>query len=278
MIPREEIPMVNGGSGSMTHPMPTLFISHGPPTLSLLETPAAMFLKGLGARLPRPEAILCISAHWEAWRPTLSGPAAPSTLHDFGGPPQLFDLHYPAPGNPGLAERVMGRLEENGMACGIDPERGLDHGAWVPLRLIYPDADIPVLQLSIQTDLGPDHHLALGRALAPLRREGVLIMGSGGATHNLPEIHGRGMTDPPVDYAGAFDDWLATCIGEGRTSELLNYKREGPSAERNHPWPAEHFLPLFVPLGAAGEGVPGRVLHRSFMYGLLSMAAYRWEG
>lgn len=262
----------------MTQPMPTLFVSHGPPTLSILDAPAATFLKGLGAQLPRPRAILCISAHWEAWRPTVSGPAAPSTIHDFGGPPQLFNLRYPAPGDPALAGRVVELLKAGGLDAGIDPERGLDHGAWVPLRLIYPEAGIPVLQVSIQTETDPAHHFALGRALAPLRKEGVLILGSGGATHNLPEIQGHRMTGPPVDYAEAFDAWLEAVIRDGQTESLLNYEAEGPFAARNHPWPAEHFLPLFAPLGAAGEGVAGRPLHRSFMYGLLSMAAYRWDG
>lgn len=262
----------------MTRPMPTIFVSHGPPALSILDVPAATFLRGLGADLPRPEAILCVSAHWEAWRPMASGPAAPSTIHDFGGPPPLFSLRYPAPGDPGLAGRVVQLLKAGGMDAGVDRERGLDHGAWVPLRLIYPEADIPVVQLSIQTESDPAHHVALGRALAPLRGEGVLILGSGGATHNLPEIHGHRLDDPPVDYAEAFDAWLERAIGDGRTTTLLNYAAEGPHADRNHPWPAEHFLPLFVPLGAAGEGAAGRLLHRSFLYGLLSMAAYRWDG
>ncbi len=261
----------------MTPTMPTIFVSHGPPALSVLDVPAATFLKGLGAGIPRPSAVLCVSAHWEAWRPTLSGMDPPSTIHDFGGPPALFRFRYPAPGDPELARKAAALLNEAGLETGIDPERGLDHGAWVPMGLIYPAADIPVVQLSIQTEIDADHHFALGRALTPLRNDGVLILGSGGATHNLPEIHGHRLDDAPEEYAMAFDGWLDAAITGGRTDDLLHYKTEGPSADRNHPWPAEHFLPLFVPLGAAGHGARGRLLHRSFLYGVLSMAAYRWD-
>jgi 4,5-DOPA dioxygenase extradiol len=143
--------------------------------------------------------------------------------------------------------------------------------------LMYPEADIPVLQLSVQSELDPHHHLALGRALQPLRQEGVLILGSGGATHNLPEIHQYGVDSPPPDYAVAFDTWLEKAIIEGREDSLLNYKEHSPSAKQNHPYPAEHFLPLFVPLGAAWPHARARRLHKAFMYGVLSMAAYAWE-
>jgi 4,5-DOPA dioxygenase extradiol len=143
--------------------------------------------------------------------------------------------------------------------------------------LMYPEADIPVVQLSVQTELEPRHHLELGRALQPLREDGVLILGSGGATHNLPEIHKYGMDSSPPDYAVAFDGWLERAITTGQEDALLNYKEEGPLASENHPYPGEHFLPLFVPMGAGGPNAPGRVLHRAFMYGVLSMAAYAWD-
>jgi 4,5-DOPA dioxygenase extradiol len=143
--------------------------------------------------------------------------------------------------------------------------------------LMYPDATIPVVQLSVQTELDPKHHVDLGRALRPLREDGFLILGSGGATHNLPEIHKYSSDSPPTDYASAFDTWLEEVITQGREDALLNYKEEGPSASRNHPYPAEHFLPLFVPLGAAGPGAKGRLIHKAFMYGVLSMAAYAWD-
>jgi 4,5-DOPA dioxygenase extradiol len=260
----------------MTEPMPTLFISHGPPTLAAIDHPAPRFWETLAQRIPRPSAIICVSAHWEAVRPTVTGAAMPGTVHDFGGPPPLFSLSYPAPGDPDLAERVRELLDDAGPAAGIDPDRGLDHGVWVPLIRIYPEADIPVLQLSVQTDAGPAHHLAIGRALAPLRREGVLILGSGGATHDLPSVSDHQRDDPPTDYARAFDDWLRETITAGNIDALLDYEKAAPEARRNHPWPAEHFLPLFVPLGAAVDSGPGRRIFDGFMYGVLSMAVYRW--
>jgi 4,5-DOPA dioxygenase extradiol len=163
------------------------------------------------------------------------------------------------------------------MDANTDASRGLDHGVWVPLIRMYPQADIPVAQISVQTELDPEHHLKLGRALESLRERGVLILGSGGATHNLPEIDQYRADSRPVAYALDFDTWLEEAILTGREDALLNYKEEGPSASRNHPYPAEHFLPLFVPLGAAGPGARGRLLHKSFMYGVLSMAAYAWD-
>jgi 4,5-DOPA dioxygenase extradiol len=142
---------------------------------------------------------------------------------------------------------------------------------------MYPRADIPVVQLSVQTELDPEHHLALGRALRPLREDGVLIIGSGGACHNLPEITKYHVDSLPVDYAVEFDAWLEKAIGNANVEALVNYKTEGPHASLNHPYPAEHFLPLFVPLGAATTHARGRPIHKAFMYGILSMAAYIWH-
>jgi len=161
------------------------------------------------------------------------------------------------------------------LLAGTDAARGLDHGAWVPLALMYPQADVPIVQLSVQTRLGAAHHLILGRALQPLREEGVMILGSGGATHNLNEMDAE-IDAPPADYAVAFDAWLTQAVTEGREQALVNYLNEGPSAHRNHPT-AEHWLPLFVPLGAASANARGRVLHQAFNYGTLSMAAFGWD-
>jgi 4,5-DOPA dioxygenase extradiol len=146
----------------------------------------------------------------------------------------------------------------------------------MPLSLIYPRADLPVMQLSLQTEAPVAHQVAVGAALAPLRRDGLLIVGSGGAVHNPDEL-GPGADDaPPKPFALAFDAWLEAAITAGGLSALMDYRGQAPSAERSHPYPAEHFLPLLVAAGAA-EGVPGRLLHRSFLYAALSMAAYRWE-
>ena len=151
--------------------LPALFISHGSPMLALEPSPARDFLAGLGATLPRPRAILVASAHWETAQPEASAPAINETIHDFYGfPPALFAMRYPAPGDPVVAQRAAGMLRAAGFDAEIDPARGLDHGAWVPLSLMYPAHDIPVLQLSIQTPLGPQHHLRLGRAVQALPR------------------------------------------------------------------------------------------------------------
>jgi len=172
--------------------MPSLFLSHGAPTLPLTDTPARDFLKALAGRIERPRAILVISAHWETAVPTVNAIDSNKTIHDFGGFPRaLYDLRYPAPGSPTVGARVADLLRAGGFDCNIDRRRGLDHGAWVPLLLMYPQADIPVLQLSVQPHLGPEHHLRVGRALAPLRREGILIVGSGGFTHDLAEFRGH---------------------------------------------------------------------------------------
>lgn len=258
--------------------MPTIFVSHGMPTIALQTGPTHRFFKKLGGILNRPEAIICISAHWEAASPMLTSSECPKTIHDFSGfPKALHEIQYTAPGEPELARRIVAVLEKRDMKARVDPSRGLDHGVWVPLSLMYPNADVPVLQLSVQTELTPAHHFQLGGILRPLREEGVLIIGSGGATHNLPEIRGNAEDADPLDYALAFDAWLDDKVTHGQTDALLDYQGEGPEASRNHPYPAEHFLPLFVPLGAAGEGVHGKRLHTSFMYGVLSMAAYAWD-
>jgi 4,5-DOPA dioxygenase extradiol len=258
--------------------LPTLYVTHGSPTLIVDDCPARDFLAGLGRRLPRPKAVLCVSAHWEAPRAAVSAAPTPETIHDFYGfPPALYEQRYPAPGAPTLAGRVAGLLHKAGIACVVDPLRGLDHGAWVPLKLMYPAADVPAFQLSVQSPLGPEHHIGLGRALAPLREEGVLILGSGSATHNLADFRGvRGIADPVRPYVKPFDDWLVKTVEAGDEETLADYRR-APEGPRNHP-SAEHFLPIFVPFGAAlaaGEG-RAKTLHRSYTYGILAMTAFAW--
>ena len=169
--------------------VPALFLSHGAPTLAVEETAETRAWAALAAELPRPRAILAVSAHWDTDSPMVSTAARPATIHDFTGfPAELYAQRYPAPGDPALAARVVKLLGAAGLACGTDPERGLDHGAWVPLKWMYRAADIPVTQLSVQSRRGAAHHHALGKALASLRDDGVLVLGSGGIVHNLREI------------------------------------------------------------------------------------------
>jgi 4,5-DOPA dioxygenase extradiol len=252
---------------------PSMFVSHGAPTLALEQNNTVEFLKRLGGELGRPAAILCVSAHWNTEAPEVSGAERPETIHDFGGfPEELYRMRYPAPGAPGLAGRVRELLGEAGLACTVSPNRGLDHGAWVPLTLIYPDADMPVTQLSVQPLLGTEHHYRMGRALAPLREEGVLILATGSATHNLSRI-GRG--EVPPAWAKEFDEWLFRKISDGALDELLDYRSLAPHAAVAHPTD-EHLLPLFVALGAGSSQAQarGRSLHRGWTWGSLSMAAY----
>jgi 4,5-DOPA dioxygenase extradiol len=222
--------------------------------------------------LPRPSAILVATAHWTTRDVQVSSGAVPATIHDFSGfPDELYAMRYPAPGSPALAQRTATLLATAGMtAHAVD--RGFDHGVWVPLMLMYPDADIPVVALSVQPHRDGDHHVALGKALAPLRAEGVLIVGSGSATHNLRELDWSG-TRPPPDWASAFDDWLVDVATRGDLTALADWTERAPHARRNHPTP-EHFLPCLVAAGA-GSG-PGQILHRSMAFGSLAMTALAW--
>jgi 4,5-DOPA dioxygenase extradiol len=246
--------------------LPTLFVSHGSPMTLVQPSPARDFLAGLGASLPRPKAILAVSAHWTTARPTVSDAAKPATIHDFHGfPAQLYELRYEPPGAPAVAERVA-------ELCGADVARyGLDHGAWVPLLLGWPDEDIPVTQLSIQPDQDPSYHYRLGQRLALLRDAGVLILASGALTHNLRAY----FSNDPGAVAGSlrFADWMAEAVRKNRLDDLLHYRSRAPDAASAHPTD-EHLLPLFVALGAAGDS-DGGVLHRS-MDGSLAMDAYAW--
>jgi len=250
---------------------PAVFVSHGSPMLALEPGAATDFLAHLGQVLGRPRAILVVSAHWESPVATVSTAAQPATIHDFGGFPEaLYRLQYPAPGAPDLAASGVRLLEAADIPVRTHPTRGLDHGAWVPLLRMFPEAKIPVTQLSIQTHLGPAYHLRLGRALAPLREEGVLILASGSATHNLYEFRGQHLDAPPPAWVTRFDRWLAEALQQRDLDALVHYRTLAPEAGRNHPT-EEHLLPLFVALGAGGAPV---LLHSSYTYGVLSMAVY----
>ncbi len=258
-------------------PFPALFVSHGPPTIAVLDCPVRRFLEAYGAELGRPKAVLVVSAHWETSEPRVSATPEPGTIHDFYGFPEaLYRIAYAAPGAPALAERTAGLLAAAGVTVEADGERGLDHGAWTPLMLLYPEADVPVAQLSIQTPLGPRHHHRLGEALRPLRKEGVLILGSGNVTHNLSAVEFGNPDAPAPDWVAAFADWLATAVAEDRLEELLDYRRLAPFAVENHPR-EDHLLPLFAALGAGTPGRAGRRLHESFLHAALAMDAYAFD-
>jgi 4,5-DOPA dioxygenase extradiol len=261
--------------------LPALFVSHGAPDLPLAEAPATRFLSDLGRHLAeRPRAILIASAHWETREPTVNAVAVNDTIHDFNGfPAELYSIRYAAPGSGEVAAQVVDVLNAHGLPCAIDPVRGLDHGAWVPLMLAYPDADVPVLQISVQTHLGPAHSLAVGRALASLRATGVLVVGSGSFTHDLSEFRNyrNVIAAPEPEWVTAFADWFDDALARGATADLLAYRRLAPFAAKNHPT-EEHLLPLFVALGAGGENARSERLHASVTHGVLRMDVYAFGG
>lgn len=253
-----------------------IFVSHGAPTLPFDDVAARDFLAGLPALMPRPKAILVISAHWETDVPTVNAVMENATIHDFYGfPPALYQLSYPAPGDVALADRVTDLLSDAGLGSAMDRRRGLDHGAWVPLMLAWPEADIPVVQLSVQGHLGPGHHYHVGQALRPLTDEDVLILASGSITHNLAQLDRNG-GEATAPWACAFAEWMASAIAEGRTCDLLSYRSLAPFAVQSHPT-EEHILPLFVALGAGGNDIKGDRLHASTTYGALRMDAFTFS-
>lgn len=253
---------------------PTLFVSHGAPTLVLDDSPARRFLMSYGKVLGKPRAILVLSAHFDRPVATVTSSSAPETIHDFGGfPDALYEITYPAPGDPALANKVDDLLSAAGIPVRQDEQRGLDHGAWIPLLLMYPDADVPTVQLSIDARNDAAYHLRLGESLRPLREEGVLIVGSGGATHSLSSAIGAPKDALLVEWAGSFRDWLADAVENDRRDDLANYREIAPHAHRNHPTD-EHFLPLLCAVGATRPGEPRRRVHASDEYRALAMDAY----
>ena len=236
-----------------SHLLPSLFVPHGAPTFLLNPGAAGTALNELASALPRPRAIVVVSAHWDSPQPTVGFAARPETIHDFRGfPKSLYDIRYPATGCEAGSIAVEKALQAAGFQSARDSDRGLDHGAWTPLALMYPEADIPVLPLSIQSHLDAEYHYRLGAALAPLTREGFLVLCSGNLTHNLADFqmarHQGGKTPA---YVRDFADWFWTQLQAGDTDSLLNYRKRAPDARRAHPQD-EHLLPFFVALGAGG--------------------------
>ncbi|XP_004512627.1 extradiol ring-cleavage dioxygenase-like [Cicer arietinum] len=256
----------------------TFYISHGSPTLSIDESiPARKFLEKWKKDVfeQRPTSILIISGHWDTAVPTVNViQTINDTIYDFYGFPRpMYQLKYPAPGAPNLAKRVKELLNKSGFnRVAEDEKRGLDHGAWVPLMLMYPEADIPVCQLSVQSNKDGTYHYNLGKALAPLKDEGVLIIGSGSAVHNLRAISHHGSVAP---WALEFDNWLKDALLEGRYEDVNHYEQKAPHARKAHPSP-DHFYPLHVAIGAAGDDSKAKLIHSSIEHGTLSYASYQF--
>jgi 4,5-DOPA dioxygenase extradiol len=251
--------------------LPTLFVSHGAPSFAREPGRAGPLLAALGRALPRPAAVLMVSPHWSTPSPHAAAGVRPRTIHDFGGfDPALYEIHYPAAGHPQLASRAVELLQAAGWEAEADANRGLDHGAWVPLTYLYPQADVPVFQVSMPSRLDANRAYAFGQALAPLAAEGVLIVGSGSLTHNLHEYRGDG---PPEPYAATFAAWIRQAITDGDRDLLLRALEVAPHASRAHPTP-EHFWPLLIAVGAAGEPWPATVLEGGIEHRILAMDSY----
>jgi 4,5-DOPA dioxygenase extradiol len=256
--------------------LPSLFVSHGAPTFALEPGRAGPLLRGIGERvqaLPGLRAVLVMSPHWRTRGLRIGGSAAPETVHDFGGfPSALYRLQYPAKGAPDIAQEVIDVLADAGLAASPVGEQGLDHGAWVPLLHMLPSADVPVLQLSLPIEIDAQGAAELGRALAPLRDRGILLLASGSLTHNLAEFRG-GEGAPAAPYVGEFVHWARQAATTHDLAALVGYREQAPHAQRAHPSP-EHYLPLLVAAGASSADDAVEVIEGGVTYGVLSMEGY----
>ncbi|MFP6849422.1 MAG: class III extradiol ring-cleavage dioxygenase [Pseudomonas sp.] len=250
---------------------PSLFISHGSPMLALQPGASGPALACLAQQLPKPRAIVVVSAHWESRELRVGSAAQPKIWHDFGGfPAELYHVQYPAPGEPQLAGEIVNLLAQAGLTAQLDAERPLDHGTWVPLSLMYPEANIPVVQVSLPSQHGPALQRQVGQALASLRSQGVLLIGSGSITHNLGELDWQAGTDSIEPWAQAFRDWVVDKLEKQDHHALEDYRKLAPYAVRSHP-SEEHLLPLFFAEGAGGQF---KVEHSGFTMGALGMDIY----
>ena len=261
----------------MTQVQPALFVPHGAPTFALRPGAAGAALSQVARTLPLPRAIVIVSAHWDTRVPTIGFADRMETIHDFHGFPEaLYALRYPATGCREAAEQVVAAIRAAGLPAATDGERGLDHGAWVPLGLMFPDADVPVIPLSIQCHGGAQQAYALGRALAPLAARGFLVIASGNVTHNLRDYQLAARSDGQTPaYVRQFADWMAERLAAHDTDALLDYRAQGPGAVQAHP-SDEHLLPLFVALGAGGERAEARRFHAGIDDYVIAMDAYEF--
>jgi 4,5-DOPA dioxygenase extradiol len=259
--------------------LPALFVSHGAPLFALEPGSTGPALRQWGESLLKQgplRGIVIMSPHWMANGPMVMSNPQPHTWHDFGGfPAALYQLQYPAPGSPAIAQEVLGLLADAGISAQPDAKRPFDHGAWVPLMHLFPQANVPVVQVALPVGYGPSQVFAMGAALQSLREHGVLVMGSGSMTHNLAEFGGGGAA--PMPYVAEFSRWVEAAVQRGDSAALLNYRALALHAARAHP-SDDHFLPLFFALGASGWGGARKVavqyLSREVMYGMLAMDSF----
>ncbi len=261
----------------MTLPV-SLFVPHGSPTFALQPGAAGAAIVAAARALPVPRAIVIVSAHWDTAIPTVGLAARPETIHDFSGfPEELYALRYPASGCPEAAQEVVAAITAAGLPVQTDAQRGLDHGAWVPLRMMFPDADVPVIPLSIQSRAGTQQAYRLGQALAPLATNGLFVISSGNLTHNLTDYMtaSRNGGQTP-EYVRRFSAWMAERLAQNDLPALLDYRRQAPDAVQAHPTD-EHLLPLYVTMGAAGPNAQAKRFHAGIDHYVISMDAYAFS-
>lgn len=258
--------------------LPSYFIAHGAPSLVLEEHAYTKMLKQLADQLPKPKAIVIFSAHWEESIPSISAVRENdqhSTIYDFGGfQEELYKITYPAPGNRSLSEHIQSLFSKQAIASRLDEERGLDHGAWAVLKLVYPDADIPVVALSVNRHLTNEQQYHIGKALSELREQDVLVIGSGGTVHNLGRVNWR--SDRVDEWAEAFDQWIEQQLETWDIDALMNYRELAPHANEAVPT-SEHFIPLLIAMGSGDANRSAKLLHRSYQYGNLSLSCWQFD-
>ncbi len=253
--------------------MPTLFVSHGAPDIAIRDTPAVEALKSVTKLFPVPKGIVIVSAHWIEDPITMTSGGTLKTIYDFGGfDPQLYQIEYPAIGDENLSKRVAALLDSSGIQSNLDNRRGLDHGAWIPLKIIYPDAEIPVVQLSLPVAT-MKALTRYGEALKPLTEEGILIIGSGGSVHNLRAMNLSNQTD---GFATEFEEWLKQSVEGNHLEWLIDDSKYPDSFHIAHPT-IEHFAPLVFAWAAANDQATGKRIHTSFDYGNIGMSIYQFS-
>lgn len=265
--------MQNAGS-----PLPSLFVPHGAPTFALAPGVAGTALQEQIQALPTPRALVVVSAHWETGISTVGTAASLETIHDFRGfPAPLYQIRYPASGCVEAAREVAASIAQMGQVVREDERRGLDHGAWIPLRLMYPNADIPVVPLSLRSAMNAEQAYLLGQALHGLTRKGFLVIGSGNITHNLDDFRQASLSHSvtPPEYVRRFADWMYEQAAITNISDLLNYRTQAPGAMRAHPT-EEHLMPFYVALGAAGVSPNTERFHEGINDYVIAMDAYRF--
>ncbi len=257
--------------------LPAWFVAHGSPMVAIEESEYAAFLETLGRSIPRPRAIVVFSAHWESAVQQVSGVVDPTMIYDFGGFPEpLYRVQYKAKGDPALAEEIANRLRARDIPVNVDTARGLDHGVWTILHRIYPQADIPVIAMSVNPNATPESQYAIGQALASLRQEDVLFIGSGVTVHNFQLIPHR--NNPEVRaMTAAFEAWVEEKLAAWDVNALFAYEKEAPNAELAVPANGkEHFVPLFYAMGTADDARSVETLHRSWLFGVMTNTVYQF--